>query len=699
MGSSHSTPPPLTYVNVPHGQVLVPSGSPLTIDPYANPHLRTAKPPYIRSHKQNPSYVRHTHNNNAHYKPTHIHTPIYSPCSSPRYPHYAMRRAGFEGEGSSEGSESSMGCVDGMGTGRRMGRGFSGGGGVAGLRGGLEGKGRDWFEEGRPRSAPVGMGMQDPRLGGMGVGMGMGMSGIPMNFAGGGGGMGMGMGMPGGIPGLHQPNITPHQPPDYTSNPNFPHFTNGFAPTRPQHTPNTQSSTPPPAHHSPRRPSNHRSRDYTSVPMGAYTPSPSKPPKPSRAHTTPRFASHVNRGSSRKVGPSGREWTDGNAFLDGCTCTTNCKCRKSHRVIYYKERYGTGEGGGDGDESDGDSDAGREVGEIRYILRDELGKDCGDHGGCGKGDGSGSEEGKGDKKRSRKKKKEEQRKKDREEKDHYKRLKEEILEALDHGFKGIGKEGMQQQQQQQGNMGGVAQLPFGAPPGMASTPFGRDEMAMDPRMAQHIAMMRGDPQQGVGLPGMTGQMAPDMSHHLTGHPDNPWRMGTGRVEGGRPFPDDMSIADMERMETMGMRHPNFAQGMMSNGNTRIPPNFLSPRRAKSGGRFVDSRVGRGMDISELHSRTGRGRGGMTTSRRTNGPQQHTRFESSDSDMSPLRRQGIARRRDDDILDRMRGGAVDEDGVPTARRQQGTSPETKRNGGRNGPDQARQPRADTDDDDY
>lgn len=65
-------------------------------------------------------------------------------------------------------------------------------------------------------------------------------------------------------------------------------------------------------------------------------------------------------------------WGDG---IDTCICTTNCKCRKGERAVKWYE--GMADIGG------------REIPvraklNTRFVLKDDIGKDCGDHSGCKK---------------------------------------------------------------------------------------------------------------------------------------------------------------------------------------------------------------------------------------------------------------------------------------------------------------------------
>ncbi|KAI8942223.1 hypothetical protein NX059_000306 [Plenodomus lindquistii] len=692
MGASQSTPPPLVYV--PGGKVLVPSGSPLTIDPYANPH----RAPY-------PSYpsIYQLPNRKA-FRPsratTSPHIPVFSPRSPPLNQHYRARRQPHpqpyphlspdfdiqEGSTETESTDADMlmGSGDprmGMASGmrRRMAP-----GGMPGLRGGMGGRPSGYFDEERPRSAPeIGgggrMGMHDPRL------AGMGMQDPRM----------MGGAMRGTQPAMQQP-------PEYTSNPQLPQL---GAATHPQTFPNRPSSTLSSnsslKQTQPHRSSKHRSKDYTTAPMGLYT-TPSSPAPRTRAHSPPpNFAAHMNRNSSRKVGASGKEWTDGNAFLDGCTCTTNCKCRKSHRVIYRRERRLQ-----DGEESGEESDR-QEVGEIRYIMRDDLGKDCGDHTECVKGGGgSGNDDGKMSKQERKKKKKEEKEKKkeeDRKErerrkeeerkdkekarqsKERFDNLKEEILEALDDRFQGV----QQQQHRSQRGMGNFAQqLHFGMPP----APFHQQNIPMDPRLAQHLAMMRGDHHGANQIPPTMGV-----------HPNNPWPPGMTHINGNIPFDDDTSLPDLERMEAMGMRHSNFApQGMIPNENRPQGPGYLSPRQMQANPRprFANNRSGRETSPAGMYIRAVPGRETNTMMGRRNVTggvsQQDTRFDMDSPDSSPLRRSGLGRQYKDS-LDGLRGGAGRRDSSSDLVYRTTCSPEPRRNGnssGRSATNRNRQARADS-----
>lgn len=99
-----------------------------------------------------------------------------------------------------------------------------------------------------------------------------------------------------------------------------------------------------------------------------------QPPMPGRHTSDPQVSRQMNRAQPlhKRAGPSGQEWIAGDPWLDACTCTTNCHCRKGARVLYRAQ------GGAHGDEEAGQNT----YGEIRYVVKDDLGKDCGDHSKC-----------------------------------------------------------------------------------------------------------------------------------------------------------------------------------------------------------------------------------------------------------------------------------------------------------------------------
>lgn len=100
----------------------------------------------------------------------------------------------------------------------------------------------------------------------------------------------------------------------------------------------------------------------------------SEPPPPA-AHGVNKTSQPATAGGVRKadvpVAPGGGEWIEGDPFLDACICSTDCMCRKGQRVL-YRARAGDNTADGNGTHS----------GEIRYVFKDSVGRDCGDHSGC-----------------------------------------------------------------------------------------------------------------------------------------------------------------------------------------------------------------------------------------------------------------------------------------------------------------------------
>jgi hypothetical protein len=346
----------------------------------------------------------------------------------------------------------------------------------------------------------------------------------------------------------------PHSspPPGYTSMPQY--GTGGGMPGAPGPNPYASSAssstgaTPEqPSRRSLRRPQGQNER----IPMGAYAKA-NASPKLSRSHTAPTTADRLHR-TGQRVGPSGKEWIKGDEFLDACICTTGCTCRDGHRVLYRSR-----------DDSYGDSDDTNSPryrsGEIRYILKKDLGRDYGDHSGCKK------LESESEGKTSEKDKKQEEKKR----KEQFQSFKEDILEALDERLDALKKERL--------SKAGSVSSPRPPFAGLGPTPFaamGRDPRAMDPMMTQKLGMNGGMGMMGMntggnpyamGMPGM-GKLPPGMQDAMGRGPMHPGQMG------GMAFEDEMSMADMEAMN-MGISY--FANGK------RMEPRSMSPGRRKPG---------------------------------------------------------------------------------------------------------------------
>jgi hypothetical protein len=344
--------------------------------------------------------------------------------------------------------------------------------------------------------------------------------------------------------------------------------------------------------------------------MGGYT-STEKPRRSSRSYEQ-QTSTRINRGqrSDRNVGPSGKEWIKGDDFLDACTCTTNCKCRKSQRVLYRSKNNRKKGAESDSEETTYDS------GEIRYILRDDLGRDCGDHSGCKKSD---TESEKTTKRKKGKRKEEKP----------FEGFKEELLDALDERFQNMKKE-----TQQRDKSGSPSRSPFGRP-AMGTSPFGLYGANMDPRVAQQMGMgMGGDP-YGIGMAGM-GRMPHGLSDPLGGRSMRPpGRPRGGMAAAGMGFEDEISMADLDGI---GPGNPYAPGNMINRGSIR--PDLLSPLRARTGADFG------GMDMGRSYSKAMRARDGMMQTRRMGkgGRRPHSDSNSDDFNIGILRRAGMQRRR-------------------------------------------------------
>ncbi|KAA8617458.1 hypothetical protein PtrV1_08965 [Pyrenophora tritici-repentis] len=173
--------------------------------------------------------------------------------------------------------------------------------------------------------------------------------------------------------------------------------------------------------------------------MGAYAST--EKAKRQRPRAEPQTSARLNKGqlSEKRVGPSGREWIDGDPFLDAC-------------------------------------------------------RDCGDHSGCKKDKSkkseSGSEDSKKQKKKTKKEKRKEEKKEEKKRKESFQGLKDDLLDALDSRFHDMNK--AHQQQQPTSTTPPQPPHPFGGP-GMGPSPFTMGgPHHMDPRIAQQMGMMGGE---------------------------------------------------------------------------------------------------------------------------------------------------------------------------------------------------------------
>ncbi|KAH7408611.1 hypothetical protein DE146DRAFT_646728 [Phaeosphaeria sp. MPI-PUGE-AT-0046c] len=359
---------------------------------------------------------------------------------------------------------------------------------------------------------------------------------------------------------------SPDLPPGYSSMPHLPpRYSAGGGVRPPPNTPGPGLSpyTYPSSPHSTASTTPRRRRSLgvdERIPLGAFAKSHAGPatPKISRAHTSP--TERINRKPS-----GGNEWIKGDSFLDACICTTNCTCREGHRVLYRSRD----DGRGSGDESDPRYGQG----EIRYILKKDLGRDCGDHSACRKGEGSGESE--ADKKGSgRKKEKEREKKKkkkeDKRRKDEMEGLKEDLLEALDERFEKMRKRGSRR------SKAGSVGMESPRPPFAGLGNQGMGATGLNTRMVDTRGGMPMGMGMGMGMPMTLGGGNP-YAINIPGQGMNRQPQGMPDPMSGMPFDDDMSIADMD---AMGIGNPYLAPDLRTKGLQNI---FLSPGRRDPSG--------------------------------------------------------------------------------------------------------------------
>jgi hypothetical protein len=394
-----------------------------------------------------------------------------------------------------------------------------------------------------------------------------GMMGGPGGMMGGPGGM---MSRPGGMmggPGMGPEGMMAYPgmgrgspPPGYTSMPQRPLFPDGGGgsgpPNRNPYSSSTASSAGAREEPTTRR-SSRRPNDHASIGLFAKD---AKSPKLSRSRTAPTTAERINR-TGKNVGPSGKEWISGDAFLDACTCTTNCTCRGGHRVL-YRSRSDAG--------SDSDS-AHCRTGEIRYILKKDLGKDCGDHSGCKARSDSDDEE-----KQSKKEKKKEEKKR----KEEFDGFKEDMLEALDQRLDKLKAE-----RSKASSARSSPRLPHA---GMGPGGFARPG-AIDPLRAQRMGGMNpgamGMPPGGMGMTG--AQPYPmgmaNMPPGISNIPPDLRALRPGQMH----YEDSMSVINMENL---GLGNPYYGKP----GAQGFQARYMSPGRRKGGGADFEAQFRRNL---------------------------------------------------------------------------------------------------------
>ncbi|KAF2277061.1 uncharacterized protein EI97DRAFT_307966 [Westerdykella ornata] len=236
---------------------------------------------------------------------------------------------------------------------------------------------------GGPYGAAGGMGMERPwtapaaypAMGGMAMGMDGGMDGMGVGAGGvpayGVPATGAGAAYPGTVPGgagaagaAPNPYAYAYVPQHQTGHPGAAGLGGGIPPAN--HYPQQQQSQPPPPHYTTNRPPT--PRGVARVGHGPYVPAAGADHGHDRNRTNKRAPiSRDDDGGNNNTSHQSTKPYHSLTSLDACICTTNCTCRKGHRVVYFEDR---------------DDGSGPLRGEIRYVLRDDLGKDCGDHSAC-----------------------------------------------------------------------------------------------------------------------------------------------------------------------------------------------------------------------------------------------------------------------------------------------------------------------------
>ncbi|KAF2624754.1 hypothetical protein BU25DRAFT_450492 [Macroventuria anomochaeta] len=657
MGNTPSTPPPLVSINAPGNDVLVPYGTSL----YAIPPLTPGyHPPHAHGnckgagcqgasscHASAPRGPVYTRVGTRPRRQRHGHTE----------PDVNIREYEYEEDSRSTELGELPETVR-MRKGSKM-QGPRQHGGRRGMPGPYDG-------DPRPSSAPVGY---------MGMRGGQGYPGMHPGVE----DMGVGMGMdpsvmrPGMYPGVYPtgPGMPPHMsvPPQYASHESmhrYPpgmggmHSANPYAAHPPRPPPPSTSSPPP----SPKRisPAVQAAID-AAVQKSAEMAGKSRS-TPTRSRTSPAaLAKDKNN-----------EWGEG---IDTCICTTDCKCRKGERAAGWYEGVA---------DIDGEEVPVRGKLNTRWVLVDDLGKDCGDHTDCKKSSSSSSTSSDTETSQSKSKKKKSDKKKS-----------EKISNA--------GKlEDLQAEIDKMKKPAGLKQGPSpytGHGPGLGPS----DMEGWHPEMMQQLRMMEmsGDPYRmgrvnGMDATGaMQGKFNPMTMRNLRG-PRMPPRPGMRRR-----YEDDGFV---ENYEDMGGASP---------GNPYAHPSAMSAKRRNKDSMQPKGRTGFGLrgglfdsdsePSTAIRKNTSKRGGGTLGGRLARSGRNRPHFEFDDTSVSfgPRRQSG------------MESFGTDEDGEPpmynlpkrgVGDRDEGASPRNGRSrisppGGRGGVRSGRtvgkQARAETDDD--
>lgn len=270
--------------------------------------------------------------------------------------------------------------------------------------------------------------------------------------------------------------------------------------------------------------------------------------------------------------------------LDACICSNNCACKKGHRVVYFEDRP-------DGEPLKG---------EIRYVLKDDLGKDCGDHSGCYTASG---------KKREKMNVEEECRA--------ARKTAKEGISVLGEGMREIQERLDRMNMGQSGPPGaglGTGQEGLGGAVGLAP----RGMAPQNPMMARRLDMaadpMMGNAMRQMSAPGMA-MNTPLMSRD----PRLAQMQAMGPEYPGFGGEIDSELGAMDMMNEIGRPLP----GMMGGGRRGMPPDMMMGRRPGRG-----PPIGMGMGMG--------GRGGRNHRRGMGGRRRRPGFPEDDMDIRGMR---------------------------------------------------------------
>lgn len=223
----------------------------------------------------------------------------------------------------------------------------------------------------RPNSAPAGY--ADIRGGQGHPGMNQGVDAMVMN------GMMPYAGMhPGMYPGVYHQglNLSPHPsvPPQYAPHEYMPEYPHGMGGPRNAVTHQSHQPRPPPLSTTSSSSSKSRSKPVPSAIQAAIDEAIQKSTGNGGNPKGPLSRSDSSPVTLTKDNSDG--WGDG---IDTCICTTNCKCRKGERAVKWYEGMA---------KIGGEEVPVRAKLNTRFVLKDDIGKDCGDHSGCKKASSS-----------------------------------------------------------------------------------------------------------------------------------------------------------------------------------------------------------------------------------------------------------------------------------------------------------------------